>query len=472
MTMAALTLPRAFAVRFKDAHVWSVGSFVRVEWSWPEEYIKPLSKALHRRVEEVDRKQHSIEDLQLVTLHFDGTIEPRDLGSQKDFKGRLFFVYTGNIIYSKIDVRNGAIGVVPPQMPRVAASSEYPVYAVAPDVALPSYIQLLFRTSYFRRAINSMISGASGRKRVQPEQIEAIRVPLPPLPIQHAILKRWDKAQKEVAETWFRIEQLENEIPLLVYTELGASPPALNGPTAKYLVQRWKDLDRWSFNYLARARQGLLGFANSKFPIVSLSQCLLDTMNGYCIKPVTGPTPSKMLKLSALTPAGLDLTESKFINVSKHVAEKFSLHKGDLLICRSVGSYEYIAKSALVESDEPSILFSDIIIRARFNSSILPEYVREVIQTPLGRSYFQSSARTAVGMWKIGAEDIRNFPIPLPPLDKQDNIVQQVEGIRLAIAREQEKARCLAAEVQQEVEEMILGTRPVPEFEGLQKGTA
>ena len=209
MTMAALTLPRAFAVRFKETRVWSVGSFVRVEWNWPEEYIKPLSKALHRRVEEVDRKQHSIEDLQLVTLHFDGTIEPRNRGSQKDFKGRLFFAYTDDVVYSKIDVRNGAIGVVPPQMHRVAASSEYPLYEVTPDVALPFYIQLLFRTSYFRRTINSMVSGASGRKRVQPEQIEAIRVPLPPLPIQHAILKKWNKAQREIAEAWFRIERLE-----------------------------------------------------------------------------------------------------------------------------------------------------------------------------------------------------------------------------------------------------------------------
>ena len=65
-------------------------------------------------------------------------------------------------------------------------------------------------------------------------------------------------------------------------------------------------------------------------------------------------------------------------------------------------------------------------------------------------------------MWKIGAEDIRNFPIPLPPLDEQRKIVHQVEGMRAEIAREQGRARCLAAAVKQEVEAMILGTLPVP----------
>jgi len=89
-----------------------------------------------------------------------------------------------------------------------------------------------------------MISGASGRKRVQPEQIETIKVPLPPLPIQQAIVERWEKAQREISEAWCRIDRLGNEIPLLVYTELGALPPALDGPTAKYLVQSWTDLER------------------------------------------------------------------------------------------------------------------------------------------------------------------------------------------------------------------------------------
>jgi hypothetical protein len=66
-----------------------VGSFARLQWQWPKEYVRPLSEALCRRVEEVDRKQHAIKDLQLVTLHFDGSMEPRDLDGQKSFKGKL-----------------------------------------------------------------------------------------------------------------------------------------------------------------------------------------------------------------------------------------------------------------------------------------------------------------------------------------------------------------------------------------------
>src|SRR5712691_9034738 len=183
---------RAFAVRFRDLRVWSVAGFRRIHWQWPEECIRPLASALIRRTDEVDRRERKLEELQLITIHFDGTLEARSGKAKNGFKGRLFFAEPGDVVYSKIDVRNGAIAIVPDQMPNAVVSSEFPVYRVRREVALPGYIKLLFKTSYFRHAINGMISGTSGRKRVQPEQLTDLEVPLPPLSIQVNILSRWE----------------------------------------------------------------------------------------------------------------------------------------------------------------------------------------------------------------------------------------------------------------------------------------
>jgi type I restriction enzyme, S subunit len=168
-----------------------------------------------------------------------------------------------------------------------------------------------------------------------------------------------------------------------------------------------------------------------------------------------------MLKLNALNPAGLDLNASKFITISDKVAKRFSIRKHDLFICRSVGSYDHVAKCALATEDAPNIVFPDIMIRVQFKDSLLSEYVREVVQTPLGRSFFKSNARTAVGMWKIGAEDIANFPIPVPPLAVQRQIVERVAAGREEIARELEAADLLAHEINAEIEALILGAKKV-----------
>ena len=130
-------------------------------------------------------------------------------------------------------------------------------------------------------------------------------------------------------------------------------------------------------------------------------------------------------------------------------------------MCRSVGSYDHIAKCAVVRDDDPSILYPDIIIRVRFNDSVLPDYVREVVQSSVGRSHFLSNARTAVGMWKIGAEDIRNFPLPLPPLATQCRIMDKVAAGRERIAREREIARALARQIDADMEAYLLGSKRV-----------
>jgi type I restriction enzyme S subunit len=386
-------------------------------------------------------------------------MELRGVSAGDDFKGRLFHADPGDVIYSRIDVRNGAIGIIPKEFGRVCVSSEYPVYSVNSAITDARYIKLVFRTDIFRRKINSMISGASGRKRIQPDDLEIVKVPLPLLPTQRRIAAAWEAAQKSAADTVAEIEKLECDIEARFLADLGLIAPS-KAMLPRVLSVRWSDLSRWSVAHV-RMSAASLDVSAGRYPFVSLGECLVDTMNGFCIKPVAGPTPFKMLKLNALRPSGLDLSASKFINVTENVARRFHLSKGDLLICRSVGSFDHIAKCALVESDEPTILFPDIMIRARFNARMLPEYAREFIQSPAGRTYFQQNARTAVGMWKIGGADIACLPIPLPSLPAQLKIVEDISRRRNEIARLKADAKASFEATKADVEAMILGIKQV-----------
>jgi len=64
-------------------------------------------------------------------------------------------------------------------------------------------------------------------------------------------------------------------------------------------------------------------------------------------------------------------------------------------------------------------------------------------------------------MWKIGAADIANFPIPIPPLAVQRVIAEKVTAERAKIIREREAADRLAEDTEAAVEAMILGVRKV-----------
>src|SRR5260221_6388989 len=119
--MTAMATGKAFAILFGDLQRWTVNSFFTIRWDWPASTIKPLSVALERKNNPVDGKRNLPSDLALVSLHFDGELDLRG-SDAATFKGKLFIAEAGDVLFSKIDVRNGAIGVVPSSMPRIAVS--------------------------------------------------------------------------------------------------------------------------------------------------------------------------------------------------------------------------------------------------------------------------------------------------------------------------------------------------------------
>jgi type I restriction enzyme S subunit len=118
--------------------------------------------------------------------------------------------------------------------------------------------------------------------------------------------------------------------------------------------------------------------------------------------------------------------------------------------------------SALIREDMANLIFPDKVIRVRTNHDrILPNYCWQVLQSYPVRAQIEAAARTAVGNYAIGTEDIWNLRIPLPPLSVQKKIMEQVAAGRKEIAREREAAKHIAREINAEVEALILGTKKV-----------
>jgi type I restriction enzyme S subunit len=453
---------RAFGVWWKDLERWVIPTSILLRRSLPKGWervrVGKLVRPVTARVKAEPGKEYKMAG---VRWYGEGVFHRETVRGDAMSASQVTPLVAGALVYNRLFAWKASFAVVPPELADCYVSSEFPQFI--PDSAriLSEYLYLFCTRDATIRAVNAASTGSSAvsRNRFKEEEFLSFEISLPPLAEQKAIVARWHKAQDEIAAVHDRVVKQESKLPQIVYRELGTPPPLTEKPTEKCLIMWWKDMGRWSFNYLSRAGQGLLGFTKSKFPIEPLGNYVVETINGYCIKPVPGPTSHKMLKLNALNPAGLDLTASKFIIITDKIAKRFSIRKDDLFICRSVGSFNHVAKCALATEDAANFVFPDTMIRVRLNDSLLPAYVREVVQTPLGRSFFQSSARTAVGMWKIGGEDIANFPIPVPPLSVQKQIMERVAEGREEIAREREAADRLSREINAEIDALILGTK-------------
>ena len=255
----------AFTVSFGALEVWSVAAHVAVDWGWPPSTIRPLGDVLVCRREPASDTLAPNAAVTMLTIHFDGSIEPRARVRLRDIKGRLFRVHPGDVVFSKIDVRNGAIGLAPDNIELICVTSEFPVYAVDVRNAEPAFIKLLFRTAVFKRILNSMISGASGRKRIQPSQLEKLRVPIPPLPFQRSVVSHQLDAERRRAAADSTLSTLVAELDAYLTDRTRAFEGITRAPT---FVARFENTRQWD---LKGGRAAAFVTANPGF--VRLGDC-------------------------------------------------------------------------------------------------------------------------------------------------------------------------------------------------------
>lgn len=63
-------------------------------------------------------------ELQPITIHFDGSIDRRKVERERTYTMDLFHAYPGDIVVAKIDLKNGAVGIVP-DWNNVAVTNHY-----------------------------------------------------------------------------------------------------------------------------------------------------------------------------------------------------------------------------------------------------------------------------------------------------------------------------------------------------------
>jgi len=96
-----------------------------------------------------------------------------------DLKGEKWFqVKEGDLIFSKIDARNGAFGLIPEALDDGIVSNEFPTFRVKETQCNPALLTALVTCEQFYGQIETKVSGASGRRRFEPEDLLDMEIPL------------------------------------------------------------------------------------------------------------------------------------------------------------------------------------------------------------------------------------------------------------------------------------------------------
>jgi len=109
-------------------------------------------------------------------------------------------VRSNQFILSRIDARNGAIGLVPDSLDGAVVTNDFPVYSLNNEQVASSFLGWMSKTATFVELCKRASEGTTNRVRLKEDRFLSTTVPLPPLPEQLQIVARIESLAARIDE--------------------------------------------------------------------------------------------------------------------------------------------------------------------------------------------------------------------------------------------------------------------------------
>lgn len=123
-----------------------------------------------------------------VRLHHKGVVLRRVCNGSSIGLPRQFQAQFGQLVLSRIDARNGAIGIVPLDLDGAIVSSDFWLFDINEDLVDPRYVDVYTGTETFVDQCKLASEGTTNRVRLQPDRFLEITMPYPPIDEQLRIV--------------------------------------------------------------------------------------------------------------------------------------------------------------------------------------------------------------------------------------------------------------------------------------------
>lgn len=134
----------------------------------------------------------------------------------------------------------------------------------------------------------------------------------------------------------------------------------------------------------------------------------------------------------------LDFSELKYIKDSFKVALDKKVHKGSMIICTASGSKSHLGKVALID-DDYGYAFGGFMAQITPKKEIESKYLFYTLTSDNYRRLIDELS-SGVNINNLKFDDLKDFEIPLPPIDEQRCIVKKLDEVFEKVAKAKENA--------------------------------
>lgn len=389
-----------------------------------------------------------------VKWYGEGVFHRETVVGKEQSANYLYPLKPGAIIYNRLFAWKESFAVVPAELDGFYVSNEFPQFEIDQAIALPKYIYLLFNTKKIIGAVNaaSIGSAAISRNRFKESDFLGFKVPIPPLPIQQKIVAHWEAAQTTVQRNHEALSLSKQEAFDQFREALGIKTSNMARP--KLFIAQWREVERWGNELAWRNKNEADSFV---YPVKTLKE--------VC-KTGSGGTPSRKhkeyyggeipwVKTTEVRNAVIYDTEEKI--TSKGLASSSAkLYPAGSLVIAMYGQGATRGRTAKLGVDAATNQACLVL------TEIDPSLDRNFLWYYLMVSYDEMRGlASGNNQPNLSADLLGGFPIPIPPATKQAELKTLFEEAQRKVAELEAQSAQIRNQTTREIEEMILGIRPV-----------
>ncbi|CAC9618530.1 Type I restriction-modification system, specificity subunit S [uncultured Gammaproteobacteria bacterium] len=298
--------------------------------------------------------------------------------------------------------------------------------------------------------------------RLQTEDIKNLLIPIPSEKVQADIVEKMDKAYQDKKDKETQAQKLLDSIDKYLLDELGINFPKQtdNSLKTRIFIKKFSEVagGRLDAEYYQKKYIDFdYSLNNAKYKISNIDNIITSIVSGST--PKSGGSAYQdngkyhFIRLTNFNNSmEVDLSKSLFIkqNIHYEFLERSKLKKGDVLF----GIAGSIGKIAIYNHNENANI-NQAIARLRFKDNINYIYVAYLLDSNILKYQIERNKRP-IAQPNLNTEELKSLKIPLPPIEKQNQIAKRISKIRNQVKQLQTEAKNGLEQAKHEVEIMIL----------------
>lgn len=439
---------------FNNLTNWSVAGVISQSISYNKKYkLVPIGQFLTRNRNVIDIDDETIYTQITLKINNGGVVERGkkkgiEIGTKKQI-----VVRKGQFIFSKIDARNGAFGIIPEELDGAIVTNDFPVFDVNESLISTTFLLLVTTTRAFVKFAQSCSSGTTNRQRIDVDAFLQQRIPLPPLQDQMAIADNYNTNINYISNLEKKIRNIEDQFQICLFKRLGVniSNSQLDRKSTSLLkFGHFKDFEEWGVNKI-------IGENNIE------SDYVIEALGKHIIGAYRGKSPlysqqgqSLILNQKCNRWNDIDISYAKIVDERWLLSvDSELLTKNNDILINSTGEGT-IGRVSLITSQHVGLYYDSHLLLIRVNSSLNPLYVVILLNSIIGQTQIDMlKSAQATKQTELGINNVSKIKIPVPNMSVQNEIVDTYVNLVNDVKRLKEQIRQLQNETNTYIDRLL-----------------